>query len=166
VSPIPATFKWAQSYGPGPTNADLGTMGNLMNWKRADDATPGNYTSYPVTAGSNSYEVWLRLHFTDTFNKVQNVKFWQSAGSLGPGCALVWASGGYATYAQGTTVTSAKATFAIPAAQPSGSNVSIAGGSLVAAGYTRYILTQLKTTASAAPGDTGTVTFTVQYDEN
>lgn len=163
---LPATFNWAQSWGAGPTNVDLGTMGNLMNWKTSDDATPANYTSYPVTAGSNSYEVWLRLHFSGTFNKVQNIKFWQSAGSLGPGCALVWASGGYATYAQGTTETSSIATFAMQEAQPSASNISIADGSLVAEGYSRYILTQLQTTGSAAPGDTGTVTFTVQYDEN
>lgn len=158
---MPATFAWAQTWGAAAGHAvDLGTYGPLMNWKRHDDGTPGNYTTYPIQAGSNSYEVWLRLHFTGTFNKVQNIKFWKSAGSLGVGCTLLWASGGYQTYAQGTTATSSKATYAVPVAQPATANVSIAGslgGSLVGAGYSDYILTQLKTTTAAAPGDTGTV---------
>lgn len=47
-----AVFQWAQRYGTSPgTLTALGVSGNLFNFKNADDATPGNYTSYPITAG-------------------------------------------------------------------------------------------------------------------
>lgn len=37
---------------------------------------------------------------------------------------------------------------------------------LSAAGYTQYLATQLQTTTSTAPGNTATVTLTLQYQEN
>lgn len=165
-----ATFQWSQTVGSGAgTPSDIGTTGNCMNWKNYDSATYDDYTTYPITAGSNSYEVWLRLHFTGDFNKIQNTKFWKSAGTVDTGCTYKWATEGFATYQQGTTATSSIATDVLPTAQPGSANVSIGGdlaGSLVDDGYTDYVVTQLQTTGSAGPGDTSVLTFTVMYDEN
>ena len=159
-----ATFSWSQAWGAA-NITDLGTQGNLMNFKTSDDGTPANYTSYPVTAGSNSYEVNLRASFAGTFNKIQNLQFWQSAGSLGTGCALKWCTDGTTIYNQATTAASGHALAAIPAADPGTANVGIGGdlqGSLVAVGYSDYMVSQLQTSGTAAPGDTGTITFTLQ----
>ena len=41
-----------------------------------------------------------------------------------------------------------------------------ATASINAEGYTQYIVTQVQTTSSAAAGDSGTATLTVQYNEN
>ena len=68
-----ATFQWWGEYGAtgSPTTADLGVSGNLFNFKTSNSlADPSDYTSYPITAGNNSYDVWLKGHYTGTFNKV------------------------------------------------------------------------------------------------
>jgi len=51
---------------------ELGPSGNLFNFKNADNAVPSDYTSYPVTAGRNSYRVYLRPKFkgVGSFNKI------------------------------------------------------------------------------------------------
>jgi hypothetical protein len=50
------------------------------------------------------------------------------------------------------------------------STVGPQGGSptttLAAAGFTQYLPHQLQTTVSAVPNDTGTATFTLQYNES
>jgi hypothetical protein len=58
----------------------------------------------------------------------------------------------------------------------SGASVSLSGTSPAAASptssttsnpaYTQYLATQLQTTGSASPGDTASVTLTLQYAEN
>lgn len=65
-----ASFGWAQTTGSSGSEAttDLGISGNLFNFKRSDDPTPGNYASHPISAGDKSYEVWLRAKFTGSFN--------------------------------------------------------------------------------------------------
>jgi hypothetical protein len=151
----------------GPTVTDLGVSGNLFNFKNADNATPGDYTTYPITAGNNSYSVWLRAKFTGTFNNIQNIQFWKSAGNLGTGETIVWNA---ATPSGHTTpaTTSIGAT-AVPTSDPGAANVSIAGatgGALTASGYSDNIVLQLQTTTGAEAGDTETFTFTLQYDEN
>jgi hypothetical protein len=87
-----ATFQWSGTYGASPgTSADLGASGNLFNFKNSDSLTSAaDYTSYPITAGNSSYEVWLRGHFTDTFNQIQNLQFYKSAGVLENGITIEW----------------------------------------------------------------------------
>ena len=72
-----ATFGWSQTTGSSGSEAttDLGISGNLFNFKRSDDPTPGNYASHPISAGDKSYEVWLRAKFTGTFNKINSVLY-------------------------------------------------------------------------------------------
>lgn len=167
-----ATFTWSQSYGAGPTVTDLGVSGNLFNYKNADDATPANYTTYPITAGNNSYTVWLRAKFTGTFNKVQNIQFWKSSGVYGTGEVLQWDANTPSAAAYTTPATTAISGGAnVPTADPGAANVSIggvipSGSELAASGYSDYIVTQIQTTTGAEAGDTNTFTYTLQYDEN
>lgn len=165
-----ATYNWAQTYGDSgaPTTSDLGESGNLWNYKDADDATAANYSSNPIVAGENSYEVWIRAHFTGTFNQVDNLQFWMSTDfSPNTGLALKW-EGEQTSYVTPVKTTSSVATTAIPTADPGTANVSIGGnlaGNLTSAGYSDYIVLQLQTTVAAAPGDTSLAVVTLQYDE-
>jgi hypothetical protein len=168
---LAADFQWAGWYGAAvsPTTADLGVSGNLFNYKTSNDlATPADYTSYPITAGNNSYDVWLRGHFTGTFNQIQNTKFWKSAGSLGAGESLKFV-GHVTAFDDPTTGDSTYATGNVPTSSPGSANVSIEGslaGILTADGFTDFIVTQLRTTTAAEAGDTETFTFTLTYDES
>jgi len=166
-----ATFNWWGEYGTSgaSTTADLGVSGNLFNYKTSNSlASAADYTSYPITAGNNSYEVWLKGHFTASFNKIQNAKFWKSAGGPDSGVSLVF-DGDTTAYATPTSAASTAAAAAMPTASPGSANVSFAGslaGSITAAGYSDYIVTQMQTTTAAAAGDTSTYTYTLTYDEN
>lgn len=165
-----ATFNWAQTYGTSPgTSVDLGESGNLFNFKDIDDATAANYSSNPITAGNNSYEVWLRAHFTGTFNTVDNLQFWMSTDfSPNTGLSVKW-TGEQVNYVTPVKTTSTVATTAVPTSDPGTANVSIGGslaGQLTAAGYSDYIVLQLQTTTAAAAGDTSLATFSIQYDES
>lgn len=174
-----ATFNWAQTHGASPgTAVDLGSSGNLFNFKNIDDATAANYSSYPITASDavdagNSYEVWLRAHFTGTFNKVENLQFWQSvAFSPATGLTLKYKANGQTAYVTPVKTDSTVATTAMPTSDPGTANVSVNAngggltGFLTSAGYSDYIVIQLHAGSTAAPGDTSLATFTLQYDES
>lgn len=165
-----ATFQWNGTYGTSPgTTADLGSSGNLFNFKNSDSLTSAaDYTSYPITAGNSSYEVWLRGHWTGTFNQIQNLQFYKSSGTLEDGVTIEW-EGEETTYATPVSSGSTVATTAIPESDPGTANVSIGGeltGSLSTAGFSDYVVLQLNTTTATPSGDTNTYTFTLQYDEN
>jgi len=164
-----ATYNWAQSHGATPTVVDLGASGNLFNFKDIDDATAANYSSNPVTAGNNSYEVWIRAHFTDTFNVIDNLQFWMSTDfSPNTGLVLKYKANNVGAHVPAVKTTSTVATVSMPTSDPATANVSIGGslsGTLVAAGYSDYIVIQLQTTVSAAAGDSSLAVFTLQYDE-
>jgi hypothetical protein len=166
-----ATFQWWGEYGStgSPTTSDLGVSGNLFNFKTYNDlSSPSDYTSYPITAGNNSYDVWLKGHFTGTFNKVQNGKFWKSSGALGTGEAIQFV-GHITAYHQPTTGDSSYASADVPTSSPGSANVSFGGdlaGNITGAGYSDFVVLQLQTTTAAEAGDTETFTFTLTYDEN
>lgn len=164
-----ATFQWAQSNGAGETATDLGSSGNLFNFKTNDDATAANYSSNPITAGNSSMEVYLRGHFTGTFNTVDNLQFWMSTDfSPNTGLSVTFEpTVGNQIYATPSTTDNGNA--AVPTSDPGTANVGIAGsfaGQLTAPGYSNYIILQLDTTGSAAAGDTSLAVFTLQYDES
>ncbi len=166
-----ATFQWWGSYGASgsPTTADLGVSGNLFNFKTSNSlASAADYTSYPITAGNNSYDVWLKGHFTGSFNQIQNAKFYKSAGAYGTGEAIKFV-GHTTAYAQPTTGDSSYASADVPTASPGSANVSFGGdlsGSITGVGYSDFVVLQLRTTTAAEAGDTNTFTFTLTYDEN
>lgn len=164
-----ATFNWSQSIGAGPTRVDLGSSGNLFNFKNTDTNTVADYAANPITAGNNSYEVFLQGHFTGVFNLIQDIRFWQStAFSPSTGLTVKW-KGTQTIYLQPAAVTSSLATSSVPTSDPGTANVSIGGnlsGSLTTSGYTDYIVLQLQTTTAAAAGDSSLGTFTMSYSEN
>ena len=86
---------------------------------------------------NNSYECWLRGHFTGSFNKIQNCQFWKSSGS-DTGISIKW-DGETTAYSTPVTTNSTIATADVPTADPGTANVSIGGslaGELTAAGFT------------------------------
>jgi len=167
---VAATFAWAQTYGAGAgTVSELGISGNLFNFKRINDATAANYSSYPISAGDKSYEVWLRGKFTGTFNTVDNFQFWRSTNfSPATGLSIDWANVTPSAYDEPVTG-EAYAVSAVPSADPGAQNISVGGdttGQLTASGYTDYVVLQLNTTSAAAAGDTSLAIFTMNYDES
>lgn len=127
------------------------------------------YAAYPVPAGSNSYELWLRGGFSGVFNAVYNLTFWMST-DFSPNTGLVVkCNTTQLTYQQPTNATSSIATSTISTSQPGSNNVSIGGSlttSLLASGYTDYIVLQLSTLSNAPAGDTSLATFSLSYLED
>ena len=166
-----ATFQWWGEYGAigSPTTADLGVSGNLFNFKTSNSlASAADYTSYPITAGNNSYDVWLKGHFTGTFNKIQNGKFYKSSGTLGTGETIKFI-GAVTAYHTPVTGNSSYASADVDTSAPGSANVSFNSsldGNITGVGYSDFIVTQLRTTTAAEAGDTATFTFTLTYDEN
>ena len=170
-----ATFNWAKRYGATPgTDGDLGASGNLFNFMDEDSNTVANYSTKPITASDtadqgNSYEVWLRAHLTDTFNVIDNFQFWQStAFSPVTGLTLKYKANNVGAYQTPVKTTSTIATTSMPTSDPGTANVSIGGslsGTLVAAGYSDYIVVQLHVGTTAASGDSSLAVFSLQYDE-
>lgn len=168
-----STFNWAQRNGASPgTNTELAGSGNVFNYKNADTAVASDYSSNAITKSDstnqgNSYEVWLRGHWTGTFTSVSALKFWKS-NNFSPATGLTDKFGQTATYATPTTNDSTVANGTMPTSQPGSANVGIAGstgGSLSAAGYSDYIVTQLHAGLAAANGDTSLATYSLQWTE-
>jgi hypothetical protein len=156
---------------------------NLVGAVVTDGITSINYGSndspnivvatYPITYGTNSFEKYIRLHFTNTFNKIENLQIWKSAGAYvtGEGIKTNLTTIGYsaASYATPTASTSSVATNAMPTADPTTANLGLAGslsGSLTSVGYSDYWVTQLQTTVSTPAGNVNQKTYTIQYDES
>lgn len=165
-----ASFQWSGTYGASPgTPVDLGVSGNLFNFKSLDSLTSASdYTANPITAGNRSYEIWLRAKFEGSFNQIQNLQFYKSAGTYGTGISIKW-DGDTTGYATPVSSASSIATADVPTADPGTANVSIGGeltGALTASGYSNYVVLQLGTTTATSAGDTNAYTFVLQYDEN
>ena len=126
--------------------------------------------TYPITAGSNSYEKYIKIDFGGTFNYVGSVYFWKSAGDYKTN-ELIKITGSSTTapsYAAPVMTTSTVATANIGTSQPATMNVHIKGtviGSLTEAGSSDYIVMQLQTQTDTEPGDVNQKTLTVQWTE-
>ena len=157
-----ATFAWVEYLAnvtatATPTNLNLGST-------LAANLAP---STYPITAGTYSYEKWVKALFTGSFTRIENLQFWKSAGAYVTGETLKW-TGNYSTYTAPITTISTIATTVAPVADPATANVSIGGslsGSLVATGYSDFIILQASVTTAASAGAVNQKTFTLQYDE-
>jgi hypothetical protein len=172
VKTISAVFNWNQTIGaPAGTAQDLGSSGNLIDFKNVDTIGTSDYSNYPVSAGQNSFEVWLRGHFSGTYNFIYDFRFWMSA-DFSPNTGLtVNCNSQQQVYGQPTNASSSIATSTIGTSDPGAANVSY-GGSLtssiqssVGSQFTDYIVLQLQTTVSAPAGDTSLATFSLSYIE-
>lgn len=170
-----ATTNWYEQNGAASGSPAHGTESTISScdWKSVDDTTTSR-ASAPVLAGENSYSKYIYLKFSGTFNQISAVKFAHTAGTLGTGISLVGkvtstytapAASALASSSDMTTpiaITSG-ASVLLSTTGPNGANPS---ASQTTTCYTQYLVTQVQTTASAAAGDSGTATLTVQYNEN
>lgn len=170
-----ATTTWLEQNGAATGTPAHGTESTISScdWKSVDDTTTPR-ASAPVLAGENSYDKKIYLKFTGTFNQISAVKFAHTAGTLGTGISLV---------GKVTSTYTAPSVAALSSASDITTPTSIGSGASVLLGtsgpndanpsasqtsqcYTQYLVTQVQTTTTAAAGDSGTATLTVQYNEN
>lgn len=169
-----ATTTWYEQNGSATGSPAHGTESTISScdWKSVDDSTTSR-ASAPVLAGSNSYDKYIYLKFTGTFNQISAVKFAHTAGTLGTGISLkskitsTYATPATTAMSSSTDITSTTsigsgASVLLSTTGPNGST----SASQTATCYTQYIVTQVQTTSAANAGDSGTVTLTVQYNEN
>jgi len=172
-----ATFEFNEDNGAATGSPAKGatrtTAVTQVNWKSIDDVASA-YSSYPVNAGDNSFPKFQFGKFTGTFNQVANGLFAHTAGSLGTGVSLYGAvTSTYTTPSQSAlaglsdisavTAIGSGATVLFSTTDPSAASPS---ASISAAGYSQYLVTQIRTTGSAAAGDSATQTLTLRYTEN
>jgi hypothetical protein len=170
-----ATATWYEQNGTATGSPAHGTESAISScdWKNVDDTTTPR-ASAPVLAGSNSYSKYIYVKFTGTFNQISAVKFAHTSGTLGTGISLKGkVTSTYAT--PSTTSLSGAGDITSTTAIGSGSSVLLGtsgpndaspSASQTSTCYTQYIATQVQTTSSANAGDSGSVTLTVQYNEN
>jgi len=135
-------------------------------------------TTYPITAGQNSFEKWHKMHFTALggASKVKNLKVWASVAT-GTGWTIKTNAressyGGAQTYGTGgPSQTDRSGTYGytqtMPISTPSGANLGIAGalaGELTGVGSSDYLVIQVQTTGAATTGTSGQ-TNSYQWDE-
>lgn len=163
-----ATFEWKVYTGTNAATespAGSATNLNLMN-NDSYDSTGTTYQTYPITvpaaSSAFSYERWIRGKFSGTFNQIDNMKFWKSAGTLSD-AALIITAGISTTGVTPVVTDSTIATAAIPTAEGSALNPT---NVLTGTGYSKYIVMQLEVPSTVTtPGDIGSQTVTFKYDE-
>src|SRR3990172_2090347 len=151
-----ATFAWTESNGAGQTMTNPISNVNFGNTDSPNLAAPNNR----VVAGQNSFEKWVRGHFSGTYTSISNLKFFKSAGTLPAEVSIKAAVN--ATYATPTSSTSVVATSNVPTTLGTALAPNSPGASPAFSGY---ITMQLQALVSADPGALATQTFLLQYDE-
>lgn len=183
-----ATFEFNRDTGTQTGSPTKGTTRTTAvtdsNWKNTD--TYGTaYSSSPITAGNNSFEIWNFGKFTTgTFNQISAGLFAHTAVAFGTGLTLkgtpaCTGDGDRLLYTTPLATTNANLSTNMTAVTAIASGVAVFFGptgpeatgkassqNTGADQYTNYLTTQLQTTVSAAAGDTATVTLTLQYNEN
>lgn len=181
---MPATLTWCEDNGPATGSPSHGTTrtgfggssppATDANWKNADDCTNNGGTPYsaaPIFFGDNSFTKYQYWYFSGSFTSISAGLFAHTGGSLGTGLTLK----GTVTSTYATPANSANAALTTDMTSPisigsglavlfstTGPQAGSPSSSISAAGYTQYLATQLQTTSGAAPGDTSTVTLTLQ----
>lgn len=168
-----------------PTKGTTRTTGITdVNWKSS--GTQGTaYSAAPITAGNNSFQKAQFGKFTSgTFNQLSGGLFAHTATAFGTGLTLkggisITADADRWLYVTPSATADANLTTDMTSAIAIGSGITIWYGATgpEATGkaasvdgsvdrYSVFLTTQLQTTASAAAGDTATVTLTHRYNEN
>lgn len=151
-----ATFDFSESNGVAQTVTNSISSVNFGNVDTPNIVPASN----PITAGNNSYEKWIRGHFTGTYSSISNLKFYKSAGAYVTGEDIKAAVN--AAYSTPVDTTSAVATTTVPTTLGSALVPTSPGAS---PSFSGYITMQLQTTVSTPPGNVNQKTFTLQYDE-
>jgi hypothetical protein len=165
----------SESNGAGPTVTDAVTNVNMGS----NDSYNLVALTYPITAGTNSFEKWHRIKVTAAggSSSLNNWKVWAS-NTMSANCTLKTncretSYGGAQTY-NTASATDRSGTYGytqtMPTSTPTNSNLGY-GGTLGAAmditsglpKYTDYIVMQIQTTGSATIGTSFNMNY--QYDE-
>ena len=183
-----ATFTWNEDTGTTTGSPAKGTTRTSpatdANWKNSGVVTDV-YSSYPITAGNNSFQKVLFGVFTiSTFNQISAGLFAHTLTAFGSNLTLkgvpaCTSDGTRWLYVTPSAVADSNLTVDMTSAIAIGSGVSVYFGATgpeatgkassmdgTAARYTNYLTTQLQTAVGAAAGDTAQVTLTLQYNEN
>lgn len=141
------------------------------------DAVALNPVNFPIIPGDNAFEKWQRLHVSGMGGSavVRNVRYFATAPATntthqfnGHTSQATYDSANHkqTAYAQ-PAITPTRTPETVPVTAPATANIGVAGsliGEITAApAFTDYIVSQVRTTASAAAGTTLTITF--RYDE-
>lgn len=180
-----ATFAWDRDHGAATGSPTKGTTRDAgvtdVNWRNVDSEAA--YSSYPITAGNNSYESWMFGHFSGSYNQILSGLFAHTATALGTGLTLkgtpaCTGDGDRLLYTTPSTTANANLTTDMTTAISIGSGVAVcfgatgpeatgkAASTTANPAYTNFLTTQLQTSGSAAAGDTASITLTLQYSEN
>ena len=159
-----ATFAWVEYLGKATTTA---TPTNLNFGSTC--AVNIHPSTYPVTAGTASYEKWVRGKWGGSFTRVENLQFYNCSGTAWATYEILKFKGeGQTTYVKPTNDTSTIATATVPKTDPGVANIGIAGNtaaSLTGTGYCDYIVIQNQIGANETAGSTPQKTLRLQYDE-
>jgi hypothetical protein len=158
---MPATYQFSESNGAGETPTD-----GIANLNFGDIDAPNLVpATYPIVAGTNSYQKYFRAKFTGSFTEISNMKFWKSVGAYKTGETCKGAVN--VAYVQPVKTAEGGDTD-IPEVEGSAWAVQAADGSATITppeDYTKYIRLQLRTTGSTPAGSVNQKTYTLQYDE-
>ena len=156
------------------TSAGTETSASNLNLMSTDayDSTGTDYQSHKIRiqdSGTNySYERWFRVKYTGTFNAIENVKVWHSAGSLSDGNLDLKAgetdTGATPTDSQSTIATTTLTSWDTEA---EAIDITPSGGISNDGDETDYCVIQLEVPDTVTTtGDIGSQTITIQYDES
>lgn len=161
-----STQTWSEGNG---TNASIETSSrNECNWKNIDDST-SLYSSYPITAGNNSYSKYQAIKFGGTYNTLSSLNYKVSTNSPGVGLTV---AGGVVTAGTTPTTTATgdgSASTTGVSANFTTTTMGFATGSSSTSSnpvYGNAFRTQLQTTGSAVAGDISSVTITATWTES
>lgn len=155
-----ATIQWSESNTSGETVTD-----NISNLNfGSNDSVNIVPATYPVVSGENSFQKYFRIKVGGTFTEISNMKFWKSAGAYVTDESIAGDENvSFATPAATAIVEDTD----VPTSVGSAWAIQSAAGTstITAAGYTKYIRLQARTTSSSPAGAVNEKTFTFQYDE-
>lgn len=165
---MPATVQINEYNGAGETETT-----NVANWNYGNTDAPAlTPSSFPITAGQNSFTKYWKLDVTNMggSNKIDNLQCYKSAGAYvtGEGIQCSLRTSGYSQPAYATPTTSTYSDQTMPTSDPGAANWGIGGslsGSITVAGKSDRMKAQLQTTVSTPPGNVNQKTFTIEYDE-
>lgn len=172
-----ATFEYNEDNGAATGSPAKGTTRTTavtqVNWKAADDVATA-YSAAPINAGENSFPKYQFGKFTGSFNQISNGLWSHTAGALPTNTTLFGAvTSTYATPSQAATAGLSDISAITAITSGTAVNFSTVGpegasptATLSAAGYSQYLVTQVRTTGAALPGDSGNITLTLRYSEN
>ena len=161
-----STQTWSE--GNGANAATETTSRAECNWKNIDDSTSA-YTSYPITAGNNSYSKYQAIKFAGTYNMLSSLTYKVSTNTPGTGLTVAGAVVATGTTPSTTATGDGAASTTGASANFTTTTLGYAAGSASSSSnpvYGNPFRTQLQTTGSALAGDIATVTITATWTES